>query len=96
MELIEDFIRENKDQFNVFETDEDGKHKPVFSVGKCSALGAKTLQTDSPIFEISENGYKKLSPKKPETKLEIQRNKSEEQQNSKSFAKFKPKKSQII
>ena len=76
--MVEQYMQENKNQFDVFDYEEDGSFKPIFMVGKCQPEEASS-PVDSPTTVIVEEEQKepayieleRISQKSNEKKIDI-------------------------
>lgn len=51
-DMVEQFMLEHKNQFDVFDYEEDGSFKPIFMVGKCQAEEASSpVQVPTTVIE---------------------------------------------
>ena len=76
--MVEQYMQENKNQFDVFDYEEDGSFKPIFMVGKCQPEEASSpIETPTSTVIVEEEKepadieVERISFKSNEKKIDI-------------------------
>ena len=71
--MVEQYMIEHKNQFDVFDYEEDGSFKPIFMVGKCQPEEASSpVQVPDTVIEEEKEANEDLEKMSVKTKSEKQ------------------------